>query len=427
METKDLEPVLTGITEIKAAQKTNEAAVVQIDTAVKTLDKDLQTIKTDTAEFKAWQVKKDETDKANQEWIDSEQAKKQRGLASTKQEAKAFNEYLSDAIEGNADKIRNFRKGDGVLNINLMPEVKAKDGKDVEVKTVGDMSMAANFPGADSLYRDLRGPLIESPYNRVWIADLLPQGTSKGTSVLYPKTNSGEGAAAVWASGNKAQIDYDFTSTTAPFKTIAGVVIIERQMLDDIDWMNSFLQQYMLVSLKTAENALILNGDDTGTVLPGLEDVASPYNGTFTASTITDAIKKIIDAAYGQIPDATQDWHRGNLVILNGRDQVNLGLNTATGSGEFDLPAGSVAFSNGTLIIGGLRTVGISAPTMPSDTFYALDTNATMVIRRMQPELRLFESADLARKNQVMFRIEERLTLLVFNNAAVIKGVLITS
>ena len=157
-----------------------------------------------------------------------------------------------------------------------------------------------------------------------------------------------------------------------------------------------------------------------------MQDIASPYNGSFTGTTTTVAIKKLIDSAYGQIPDATQDMYRGNLIILNTRDQVNLGLNTATGSGEFDLPAGSVAFSNGTLVIGGLKTVGIAAPTMPMGTFYSLDTNATMVVTRMQPELRMFDQP-YARQNKIMFRIEQRLTVLFFNNAAIIKSVLFNS
>jgi hypothetical protein len=64
---------------------------------------------------------------------------------------------------------------------------------------------------------------------------------------------------------------------------------------------------------------------------------------------------------------------------------------------------------------------------MAWDTFYALDTRATTWITRIRPELRMFEDATLAKKNQVMFRIEERATLVIFNNAAIVKGVLQTS
>ncbi len=48
-----------------------------------------------------------------------------------------------------------------------------------------------------------------------------------------------------------------------------------------------------------------------------------------------------------------------------------------------------------------------------------------MFIKRMQPELRMFEDAALARKNKIMFRVEERATLAIFNNAALVKGTLV--
>ena len=80
---------------------------------------------------------------------------------------------------------------------------------------------------------------------------------------------------------------------------------------------------------------------------------------------------------------------------------------------------------DGTVRIGNLRVVGTTA--IPYDTFYALDTRATAFVRRLNPELRMFEDATLAKKNQIMFRIEERAALAIFNNAAIVKGVLQTS
>jgi HK97 family phage major capsid protein len=338
-------------------------------------------------------------------------------------ETKSFNDILADTIERNADNIRNFRPKSEELRFDMMPnEAKDKNG---EVKTVGDMSISNNFSGATTLYQDIRTPLIESPYNRVYVGDLLPQGNSTGSQVSYPKetgpASGTEGGAAVWTdyTSNKAQIDWDFTTQTNSFTWIAGWAVIQRDMLDDIPWMTSYLQNRLLVSLKTAETDFILNGSGT---IPGLQDVASPYNGSLTAP-----VDRILDAAIGQVPDATSEFYMGNLVITRTRDLVTkIALNKASGSGEYDLPAGAVVLNpDGTVRIGNLRVVGTSA--MAWDTFYALDTRATTWITRIRPELRMFEDATLAKKNQVMFRIEERATLVIFNNAAIVKGVLQTS
>lgn len=447
METKTLEQQLSelksGLENFTKEQLQNEIKSLQENIAklgdkvdkkeIETLQGTLNEIKAATDKLSEWQVKKDEADKKNQEFLDKISAERKRKPfgASEKTEVKSFNEILGETIERNAKDIQEFRPLTGkegshqeAFSFYTEEEKKSletKAGKEFEVKAVGDMSISANFPNATALYQDVRGPMIENPYNRVWLADVLPNGTSGGTQVVYPKESVGEGGVASWTdyTQNKAQVDFDITSATSPFVWGAGYVIIQRDMLDDIPFMTSYLQNRLLISLKTWENGFILDG--AGTV-PGLQDVASPYNGTLTAP-----VDRLIDAAYGQIIDATSEFYNGTHAIVRSRDLITkIALNKATGSGEYDLPSGTVVFRpDGTVSIGNLSVVGTTA--VPSDTFYALDSRATMFIRRIAPELRMFEDATLAKKNQIMFRIEERATLVVFNNAAIVKGVLQTS
>lgn len=335
------------------------------------------------------------------------QVKQARFNATPEAKAKTFNDNLADAIEGAADMLKGLANGKGSFD------------ETIELKDVGDMSITANFPGANPWIQDASQRMIVKPYNRVWLADLLPQGTTTSNSIIYPKENGGEGGAAVWTdqTANKAQMDFDLTSQTAFVKWIAGYVIVYREMLDDIPWLTSYLRSKMLISLKTAENGFVLNGTADTNPVDGLLDVATAYDGLMDG-----AIDRIIDASYGQIPEDTFDFYRGNLTILNPRDLVRIGLNKAGGSGEYDLPLGSVSYANGNLNIAGLETVATTGQTM--GTFLSLDREATSFIRRLQPEIRVFEDATLAKKNQVMFRIEERATLVVFNDDAIVSGTL---
>jgi HK97 family phage major capsid protein len=317
---------------------------------------------------------------------------------------KTFNENLAEAIKSNEDAIRGFRKGSPELRLTL--------------KAVGDMSIANNFPNATPFVQEVQQGLITNPYNRVWLADLLPSATSTANSVIYPKENGGEGAVAFWdKTGNKAQVDYDLTSQSAFFKWIAGYAVVDREMLDDIVWLTGYLQSKLLIGLKTAENSLILNGTSDSSTNPviGLIASATAYDGDYTA-----LLDMIIDAAYGQIPEKTNDFYVPTNVILHPRDIVKVGLNKASGSGEYDLPIGTVMFSNGRLSVSGLETVGTTSIT--KNNFIAFDRNATMFLRRMNPEIRLFEDSTLAKVNKVMFRIEERVSLAVFNGNAIVKG-----
>lgn len=314
---------------------------------------------------------------------------------------KSFNYYLEEAIKEKADEIRGLKKG-SELTLTL--------------KQAGDMSIGGNFPNGTPLIQNVNQGLIWNPYNRIWLSDLLPSATSTANSVLYPKEDGGEGAVGVWdGDGDKAQVDYNFDTHAAFFKWIAGWVQIDREMLDDISWLIAYLQQKLLISLKTAENSFILNGTADANPVEGILAEATAYNGTYT-----DAPSQIIDAGFGQIVEDTHDFYVPTTAILNPRDTVKIGLNKAKGSGEFDLPSGSVGFVNGKVSIGGLDTVSTTGIT--KGNFLVFDRNAVMFLRRINPEIRIFEDAALAKKNKIMIRIEERVTQAIFNKNAFVKG-----
>jgi hypothetical protein len=333
----------------------------------------------------------------------SAQVKKQSQISRNDATPKTFNEILAEAITEKANDIQNFKKGSPELAIDL--------------KAVGDMSIANNFPGATPWIQDVRNDLIITPYNRVWLSDILPHGTSTGNSILFPKENGGEGGVAPWVNpaADKAQVDFDLTSQAAFFKWLAGWVVVDREMLDDIPWLITYLQSKLLISYKTAENNFILNGTSDTNPVTGILTAATAYNGTYT-----NAVDRVIDAGYGQIVEDTHEFYQPTHTLLNPRTAVQLGLNKATGSGEYDLPNGSVAFANGKLSLGGLSVVTTTG--VAKTDFVTFDRNAMMYVTRLNPELRMFEDAALAKRNKIMFRIEGRATLAIFNNKGIVDG-----
>jgi HK97 family phage major capsid protein len=356
---------------------------------------------------------------ANQPAIDAYVASKNKVIAPL-QETKSFNEILAEAFEKNEQQIKGFKKG-GDITIDLAPEVKdinPKTGRR-EVKAVGDMSISANFSNSTAFTQQVVNNVIPLPYNRVWLGDLLPGGTATGSTIVYPKESGGEGGAAPWTdyTQNKAQMDFDLAPYTAYLKWIAGFVIVERDMLDDFAFMLSYIQNKMLISLKTAENDVILNGTSDTNPIQGLLDNATAYNGTYTKP-----VDRLIDAGWGQIVEGTNNFYNPTNAIVMPRDAVKIGLNKADGSGEYDLPNGSVAFVNGKLTVGGIEVDPTTQ--IGTNNFLVFDKSATMFLKRLQPEIRMFEDSTLAKLNKIMFRIEERVTLLTFNNNALVTGTL---
>lgn len=310
---------------------------------------------------------------------------------------KSFNQVLAEAIEENKAAIQGFKKGDNLV---------------FSVKAVGDMSIAANFASAAQL-NQVQKPLYIPPFEQTFLGDVLPGATSGGTGIVYPEKTGGEGGIDEWDGTDdedKPQVDYDFTKREITFAWLAGIVIVEREMLDDIAWLTSYLQNQLLLDLKTRENAFILNRAVTG-----LLTKATPYNGDYTVP-----VERLVDAAYGQLPEDTFGQHRTTHFVMRPRKTVAIGLNKAEGSQEFDLPQGTVGFVNGALNLSGIQT--IATMSIGADEFLAMDARATQFVKRMQPEIRMFEDATLAKRNKIMFRIEERVALAVYNPKALVKG-----
>ncbi len=378
-----------------------EKEINEMSLNVKSIKENSDQVAKENAELKG-QIEKIKESSVDKDQFDQKMAEfmelQKKSFADIKPKSKkTFNEALGETIEDNIGSIQSLKPSFGEANFSM--------------KAVGDMGITANFPAATALYQDQLGLYI-NPYERQWISDILPSGSSDSTQIVYPQEAGGEGGIDVWSgTGNKAQVDYDFITKTIPFSWIAGWVIVERQMLDDVKWLKSYLQSRLLIDLKTRENAFLLNDAN------GLLANATAYDGTLTGK-----IDRLIDASYGQLVEGTFDAYSPTHTILRPRDAVSIGLNKATGSGEYDLPANSIGFANGKLNVGGITNV--STTSMTADNFLSFDAKATQVITRLSPELRVFEDATLAKQNKVMFRIEERIALAVYNPKALIKGTL---
>src|SRR5690606_12632185 len=162
---------------------------------------------------------------------------------------------------------------------------------------------------------------------------------------------------------------------------------VPREMLDDIDWLESFLRANMLRKLYQAENQQLLNGTgDTNKQLEGIIPIAEAYDGTKLIP-----IERIVDAAIGQVFD---NGHNASHVVLNSRDAVDLLFNKASGSGEYDQPNGVVGYVDGRLTIAGLNVFTAPSAVMTAGQFLTGDFSTSQLVTKLTPELRFFEQND---------------------------------
>lgn len=333
---------------------------------------------------------------------------KKNSLQARSNEKKSFTDIVGSSLEDNKEvlgKLANKQSNEAVF-------VLTKANEDLD---------PANWAGDsyDIAASERRG-LYEFPFMPVWLRNLFPNSTTTKGVIHYLVENGENGAAGIW-DGSPANASLvakpgeapKFNDATVTVEWIAGITRVKREMLDDVEWLRSYIARTLTTGRKglwVAENTLIL---------AALDAASTPYDGA-----LTNQLEMIVDAAFGQLKD---NYYNPTVILMNNRDAVKyINLNKASGSGEYDAPIGVVAVIGGQLYIGGVPVV--STPIVAAGEAYVIDGNATEFISRMSPEVRAFEEdRDNVIKNLVTFRAEERVAFLVYDEKAVIKVTLATT
>lgn len=182
-------------------------------------------------------------------------------------------------------------------------------------------------------------------------------------------------------------------------QTIAQILPVSRQALDDLPQLEAFVNQRLIRSLINKENDELLNGSGT---LTGLNNVVginteAPLSGT-KIDIVLDAIAQCRE------DNAIPQW-----IILSPADWA---LILKEKDGELRHLLSGVTMQNGQAVVPlwGLRVLLNSK--MAASTAMVLDVNAVSILDRQQSSIRVSEeNSDNFEKNIVSIRAEERLGL----------------
>ncbi|MGH2622038.1 MAG: phage major capsid protein [Sphingobacterium sp.] len=320
-----------------------------------------------------------------------------------------FADAFGDMIDENAESLSSYAGTKGK---------KTRMSTSTEIKAVGDMSFGNFGVGAyEAATTEVRSGLITSPFAPIWLRGILPQSSTSSAAIQYLRASSptGEGAAGVWDETavplvDKPEVDFDFELVTETVDWIAGYTRIHRSMLDDVDFLRSYIPNQLIYGdrgLFVAENALIYSA---------LSTAATAYDGTATVP-----VERVLDAAFGQLVDS---YMYPTHILMNNRDFLNLiRFNKAGGSLEYDLPGNSITQVGGQYYLDGVPVFAV--PSVPAGEFLVLDNRHTQFVSRMAPEIQWSdEDRDNFVKNLVTVRAEERAAVLILNEAAIISGTL---
>jgi HK97 family phage major capsid protein len=133
-------------------------------------------------------------------------------------------------------------------------------------------------------------------FQKITIADLMPQGSASGNSIIYMRESAVTNAAATVAEGGlKPASDINYAQVTETFKKIANTLKISDEMLQDVPYVQSQVNGRLVFFVQQKEEQQLLSGAGTGSELLGLLN-RSGLTGAQAKST-----DSAIDAIYKDI------------------------------------------------------------------------------------------------------------------------------
>jgi HK97 family phage major capsid protein len=264
---------------------------------------------------------------------------------------------------------------------------------------------------------DRRPGVLPILFQRLTVADLMPNTTTSGNTFRYVKETTATNAASTVAEGGtKPEGAFDFDVVDEPVRKIAVIQKVADEALDDIEWLRQYLNGRLALFVRIREEQQLLTGNGTAPDIRGILNrsglTAAQAKGADTiAAAVHKEITKIRVASFLE-PDALvfhpNDWEAARLEADSNGQYF--------GGGPFTGPYGVNGIAGDSYW--GQRVVVTTAMTENTVLVGAFAT-AAEVVRRSGLVVDMTNSdQDDFIKNLVTLRAEERLALAVYRPAA---------
>lgn len=340
-------------------------------------------------------------------------------LAKVQEEMKAASQRMFDLEQKAAGFGGDLEAKKGFAEDVAEKAMAGWDGKSttVAVKSFAfaNKALGSGAGSAGALVVPDRLPGIMMPgLRRLTIRQLMAQGRTGSNSIEYVRENVFTNSAAPVAEGTlKPESQLTFTKETANVRTIAHWIQASRQIMDDAQMLESYVNNRLMYGLALKEEEQLLSGDGTGDNLLGVNAVASAYDTGLDVVGDTRA-DKLAHAIF----QVTESEFEASGVVLNPRDWHKIAL-LKDENGNY-IFGGPQAFASN--VIWGLPVVPTKAQAVGTFTTGAFDM-ASQVWDRMDASVEISrEDRDNFVKNMLTILCEERLALTHYRPSAIIKG-----
>jgi len=231
-----------------------------------------------------------------------------------------FGEQITKALEANKEKLQQLKEG-------TASEAKA-NAFDFEVKVPGTMTLAGNVSGGNIPVEDRIEGLNIIPSRRVRLLDVMGQRNTTSNVVSWVYQANKDGTAGQTAEAAvKNQIEFDLVVANETVKKTTAFIKVSTEMLDDITWIQSEIEQELMRELLKKVEETAYNGDGTGQNHRGIRTVASAFAPGSFAGTVDNAnIVDVLTVAMNQVEIAQENEGMVNYIFMHPSDVTSLML-----------------------------------------------------------------------------------------------------
>ena len=340
-----------------------------------------------------------------------ELAKVKKGEGVT-EEGKSFSSLLTEKLSASSDELKAMKNNYSKEEVNFT------------VKAPGTMTFGTNVSGGNIPVEDRLEGFNTVPVRVPRFLDVLSKRATTSNVVSWVYQANKDGSAGQTAEGStKNQIDFDLVVANEAVKKTTAFIKVSTEMLDDITWIQSEIEQELMRELIKAVEQQAFNGDGTGNNLNGISTVSPNFAaGSFATAVESPNEVDVLAIAMNQIALAEQD--APNYIFMNPTDVTKLKLYKVTATDrryvERVLTAGSTLMVDGVMII---PTTLVTAGDYLIGNF-----NLAVLVTRNEVMVNIGLDADDFTKNLRTILAEWRGLSLVKNNdrTAFVKGTFAT-
>jgi HK97 family phage major capsid protein len=316
---------------------------------------------------------------------------------------KTIGEQLTKTFEGNVDAL------------------KAGKGFDLEVKA--PTTLAGDYTGQIALSQlDPGVNRIARP--RLLLQQVVSRGTTNSMFVTYIQQTAKADGAFIAEGTEKTEYELKYQEVSKQVKKVASIIKISKEMLTDLPFMQSEVNNDLMLGVENAIENQLLNGTGLTVNLEGILANATLFTaGTFAGTVINANLADVIRVAVANIQLAN---FNATHVVLNPVDVAKLQLIKTT-AGEYTYPMFYMDPRTAEVRIAELAIV--STNYMTAGTFLVGDMSKDNLRMRETMNLQMGYVNDDFKNNLVSILCEARLVNFIKANdfGAFVKGTIATA